>query len=42
MNGSAPAVLRFCKNNRSGRDFVVGDLHGALRVLAEVLVQSVA
>ena len=39
MNGSAPAVLRFRENNRCGRDFVVGDLHGAFRVLDAALEQ---
>ena len=38
MNDSSPAVRRFAMN-REGRDFVVGDLHGAFRVLDEALAQ---
>ena len=36
-NVPTPAVLRFRGNNRGGRDFVVGDLHGAFRVLDAAL-----
>ena len=38
MNDSSPAVRRFAMN-RKGRDFVVGDLHGAFRVLDEALAK---